>query len=259
VVAAFYPLAEAATKVGVDRVEVQNLTPPGVEPHDLELTPEAIAQIQEADVVLYLGGGFAPAVEQAVADAKGQAVDLLAGIGRPGDPHAWLDPVRYREMVDRTEEALAKASPKDAAAFAANAKAFDAQLALLDQEYRTGLAHCARNLIVTSHEAFGYLSERYGLVQQAIAGLSPDAEPSPARLAELDALVREKGVTTIFTEELVSPRVAETLAREVGVKTAVLNPLEGLTKEEVAAGADYISVMEQNLRIIQAALGCTAP
>ena len=218
-----------------------------------------IAQIQEADVVLYLGSGFAPAVEQAVRDAKGRAVDLLAGIGRPGDPHVWLDPVLYRAMVDRVEQALAAASPREAPAFAAGAKAFDSQLAGLDRDYRTGLAHCARDLIVTSHEAFGYLAERYGLVQQAIAGLSPEAEPSPARLAELTALVRDRGVTTIFTEELVSPKVAETLAAEAGVTTAVLNPLEGLSKEEIAAGADYIRVMEQNLRTLQAALGCRSP
>jgi zinc transport system substrate-binding protein len=256
VVASFYPLAEAAMKVGGDRVDVINLTPPGVEPHDLELTPDRIAQIQEADVVLYLGGGFAPAVEQAVADARGSTVDLLAGIGHPGDPHVWLDPVRYRTMVDRTERALAKASPQDAERFAADAQAFEAQLADLDREYRAGLARCARRVIVTSHEAFGYLAERYGLVQQAIAGLAPDVEPTPDRLAELAALVRDEGVTTIFTEELVSPKVAETLAREAGVKTAVLNPLEGLTDQEVAAGADYITVMRQNLRTLQAALGC---
>jgi zinc transport system substrate-binding protein len=268
VVAGFYPLAEAAHEVGGGLVDIRNLTPPGVEPHDLELTPNEIAAIQSADVVLYLGHGFAPAVEQASAQAGSKAIDLLQGMpleqgvpeeGQTGavtDPHVWLDPVLYRRAVDRVEQALVKARPQDMATFQANAKAFDARLDQLDNEYRTGLTGCARNVIVTAHAAFGYLSARYGLVQEPISGLSPDAEPSPQRLAQLVDLVRRDGVTTIFTEELVSPKVAETLAREVGVKTAVLNPLEGLTKQEVAAGQDYVSVMRSNLKTLEAALGC---
>jgi len=270
VVAGFYPLAEAATKVGGTLVGVQNLTPPGVEPHDLELTPDEIAAIQSADVVLYLSHGFAPAVEQAVTDAQGIRVDLVQGMSlKPGvaeegdkgpvsDPHVWLDPVLYRQLVARTERALAQARPADASTFESNAGAFQAELGGLDEEYRSGLTGCARDVIVTSHAAFGYLSARYGLTQEPIAGISPDAEPSPQRLAELARLVRREGVTTIFTEELVSPKVAETLANEVGVTTAVLNPLEGLTKQELSAGDDYVSVMRANLRALRQALGCPA-
>jgi zinc transport system substrate-binding protein len=268
VVAGFYPLAEAATKVGGDLVAVKNLTPPGIEPHDLELTPQEIADIQEAAVVFYLGGGFAPAVEQAVGDAKGVVVDLLQGmplhpgVPEPGesgpvtDPHVWLDPVLYRQVVDRVEATLARASPDGASTFHANAASFDTELSRLDQDYRSGLAGCARKVIVTSHAAFGYLAARYGLTQEPIAGLSPDAEPSAQRLSELADLVRRDGVTTIFTEELVSPKVAQTLAREVGVTTAVLNPLEGLTTQEVLAGKAYTSVMRANLKVLQQALGC---
>jgi zinc transport system substrate-binding protein len=267
VVAGFYPLAEAATKVGRALVDVQNLTPPGVEPHDLELTPGEIADIQSADVVLYLSHGFAPAVEQAVADAQGTTVDLLEGMplkpgepeeGSVSDPHVWLDPVLYQQLVDRTEQALAQASPADAATFESNATGFKAELSGLDDEYRSGLTGCARDVIVTSHAAFGYLSARYGLTQEPISGISPDAEPSPDRLAELTELVRREGVTTIFTEELVSPKVADTLANEVGVATAVLNPLEGLTGQELAAGHDYVSVMRINLDTLEQALGCPA-
>ena len=270
VVAGFYPLAEAAAKVGGSLVHVENLTPPGVEPHDLELTPGAIADIQSADVVLYLSHGFVPAVEQAVAGARGTTVDLLQGVplhagvpeeGQQGpvtDPHVWLDPVLYRNLVGRTEAALAKASPANAATFDVNAKAFKAELGRLDREYRSGLGRCARRVIVTSHAAFGYLSARYGLAQEPISGISPDAEPGADRLAQLAGLVKRDGVTTIFTEELVSPKVAETLAREVGVATAVLNPLEGLTKQEVSAGQDYLSVMRSNLKTLQRALGCSA-
>ncbi len=266
-VAAFYPLAEAASKVGGDPVSVENLTPAGVEPHDLELTPQAIADIQQADVVLYLGEGFAPAIEQAVADASGTTVDLLEGMQlQPGvpegdegsvtDPHVWLDPVLYRDLVDRVEATLAQASPDDASSFEANATSFDAELAALDDEYRRTLSGCDGDVIVTAHAAFGYLADRYGLTQEPIAGISPDAEPSAQRLAELADLVRREGVTTIFTEELVSPEVAETLANETGATTAVLNPLEGLTDQEVAAGEDYVSVMRGNLSILGTALGC---
>jgi zinc transport system substrate-binding protein len=270
VVAGFYPLAEAAAKVGGTLVNVQNLTPPGVEPHDLELTPDEIVDIQAAGVVLYLSHGFAPAVEQAVAGAQGIIVDLLQGMAlKPGvpeggedgpvsDPHVWLDPVLYRQLVDRTERALAQARPADASTFESNARAFQAELAQLDEEYRSGLDGCARHVIVTSHAAFGYLAARYGLTQVPIAGVSPDAEPSPQRLAELAQLVRRDGVTTIFTEELVSPKVAETLANEVGVATAVLNPLEGLTGRELSAGQDYVSVMRSNLQALEQALGCPA-
>jgi zinc transport system substrate-binding protein len=138
----------------------------------------------------------------------------------------------------------------------ANAAVFDGRLRALASEYRTGLADCARNVIVTSHAAFGYLAQRFGLQQESISGLSPEAEPTPDRLAELKALVERDGVTTIFTEELVSPKVAETLAQETGATTAVLNPLESLTPDEVSAGDDYASVMQQNLSELRTALGC---
>jgi zinc transport system substrate-binding protein len=267
VVASFYPLAEAAEQVGGTAVSVTNLTAPGVEPHDLELTPQQIAAISTADVVLYLGGGFQPAVEDALTDATGTTVDVSADLRSlpvPGgsdaslsaDPHVWLDPVLYGDIVRTTEQALAGASPSNAAAFEANAAAFDARLRALASEYRTGLGDCARNVIVTSHAAFGYLAQRFGLQQESISGLSPEAEPTPDRLAELKALVERDGVTTIFTEELVSPKVAETLAQETGATTAVLNPLESLTPDEVSAGDDYASVMQQNLSELRTALGC---
>jgi zinc transport system substrate-binding protein len=268
VVAGFYPVAEAAQQVGGASVRVENLTPPGVEPHDLELAPNQLEEIASADVVLYLGEGFAPAVQQAVGSAEGETVDLLSGmplqqgVPEPGqsgdilDPHVWLDPALYQRMVDRVETALAQADPPHASTFAANARRFDAQLTALDGEYRNGLASCQRNVIVTSHAAFGYLSRRYGLVQEPIAGLAPDVEPGPERLAQLTALVRRDGVTTIFTEQLVSPRVAQTLAQETGATTAVLNPLEGLTEQQIGDGQDYIGVMRQNLGILERALGC---
>jgi zinc transport system substrate-binding protein len=271
VVASFYPLSEAAARVGGDRVEVTNLTPPGVEPHDLELNPDQVSQIADADVVLYLGQGFQPAVQDAVsAVAQGTTVDMLQGtqtlqgVPEPGqtttgdivDPHVWLDPVLMQGIVERTERALTQVDPNGASTFKANAAAFNSQIASLDRAYRTGLSSCQRHDIVTSHAAFGYLARQYGLTQQPITGLSPEAEPDPRRLADLVALVEADGTTTIFTETLVSPKVAQTLASEAGVTTAVLDPLEGLTTQEVAAGADYLSVMRRNLSILRKALGC---
>jgi len=262
VVAAFYPLAYAATVIGGKYVTVSNLTPPGVEPHDLELTTDQVDALQNAGLVVVMGKGFQPAVEK-VAGGRDRGtlrvLDALAlGAKRRQDPHVWLDPVLMGKVVDEVRGALAKTDPAHAKVFAANAARLRTKLAALDAEYRTGLAACPRHLIVTAHEAFGHLAAEYGLRQEAIAGLSPDAEPSARRLAELSDLADAQGVTTIFTEELASPKVAQTLAREAGgVKTAVLNPLEGLTDREVARRDDYFTVMRANLRTIERALGCT--
>jgi zinc transport system substrate-binding protein len=268
VVAAFYPVMEVAHRVGGDLVDVTNLTAPGVEPHDLELAPDQAEAIATADVVLYLGEGFQPAVEDAIGDAQGMTVDVLSGlptIDPPGgseegltvDPHVWLDPRLYAEMVGEVRAALAKAAPEDASTFRANADAFTREITALAHDYAAGLEHCDRSLLVTNHAAFGYLAAEYGLTQQAISGVAPDAEPSAQRLAELKTLVEEQGVTTIFTEDLVSPKVAETLAEEAGVRTAVLHTLEGLTDQEVAAGDDYRSQMQENLSTLRVALGCS--
>jgi zinc transport system substrate-binding protein len=269
VVASFYPLAEAASKVGGDLVSVQNLTPPGVEPHDLELAPDDIEAIANADVIVYLGGGFQPAVEDALAEAEhAVTVDALNAVatnaapaseaeeGLTVDPHVWLDPARYEEIVRAVADALAKADPANDATYAANAQAYVAKIGALDEDFRAGLSDCERTTIVTSHEAFGYLADAYGLTQVGILGLSPEAEPDPRRLAELRDLVEREGVTTIFAEELVSPKVAETLANEAGVQVAVLNPIESLTDAEEQAGEDYLSLMRENLDTLRRALDC---
>jgi zinc transport system substrate-binding protein len=246
VVASFYPLAWAVEQVAGDTVELRNLTPPGTEPHDVELTARDVERIRSADIVLYLGGGFQPAVEDALEGADGEAIDLLVNpVGR--DPHVWLDPVRFAEVVERVAAALDRqyAAAKPVAALRA-----------LDREFARGLAHCQRREIVTAHEAFGYLARRYRLTQVAITGLSPEAEPTPQRLEEVIDRVRMTGATTVFFETLVSPRLAETVARETGARTAVLNPIEGLTEEQVDPGKDYLSLMRENLAALRTALGC---
>lgn len=255
VVASFYPLAWAAQQVGGDRVGVTNLTPAGAEPHDLELNPDQIDHVLDADLVIDLGRGFQPAVEQAAAQRSGRTAQLLPRGAK--DPHIWLDPVRMAGIVRTVQRDLAKVDPSGRALYAANARRVLAELRALDERYRAGLAHCTRDVIVTGHEAFGYLATRYGLRQEGVAGLSPDAEPDAKRIAQLTDLVKRTGTTTIFTEELVSPRIAQTLAREAGVKTETLDPLEGLTDRELRQGDDYVSVMDVNLKKLETALGCS--
>lgn len=254
VVASFYPIAWAAQQIGGGHVAVTNLTPPGAEPHDLELTPREIDRVLNADVVFELGHGFQPAVEQAAEQRGGPTVQLLPSGTK--DPHIWLDPVRMATIVRTVARELTKVDPKGRADYARNARRLLAELTALDARYREGLAHCQRNVIVTAHEAFGHLAKRYGLRQEGVAGLSPDAEPDAQRIGRLADLVKRDGVTTVFTEELVSPRIADTLAREAGVTTTTLNPLEGLTDREQALHEDYVSVMNQNLTKLRQALGC---
>jgi zinc transport system substrate-binding protein len=250
IVAAFYPLAFAAEQVGGASVTVRNLTPPGVEPHDLEVSPRDVQAIRSADLVLLLGHGFQPQLEDAAGngDKVVRLLDTPGLRGFPnGDPHVWLDPGRYRLIV---EEIGRKLDAKPAADRLA------VRLRALDAEYRQGLAHCARHEIVTSHEAFAYLAQRYGLRQIAITGLSPEAEPTPRALQRVVTLVRERHVTTVFFETLVSPKIAETVARETGAKTAPLNPIEGLTPSQAKRGDDYFSLMRANLNSLRRALGC---
>jgi zinc transport system substrate-binding protein len=253
VVAAFYPLAFAAEQVGGPSVDVKNLTPAGAEPHDLELTTGNVRDVDRADLVLYLGGGFMPGLETAVESRTGPSLDLLPGAQKAGgalagDPHVWLDPVRYAVMVRRIGVAL---GDEPAAARLVQ------RLARLDGEYRRGLAHCRRRQFVTSHAAFGYLARRYGLEQVPLEGLSPEAEPSARDIARLVGVVRSSGATTVFFETLISPKLAQTVAREARVGTAVLDPIEGLGKSAAGSGSDYFTVMRANLAALRKALGCT--
>jgi zinc transport system substrate-binding protein len=250
VVAAFYPIAFAAQEVGGPAIHVKNLTPPGVEPHDLEATPEDVTALESADLDLLMGHDFQPALEQAADQGSANVVDLLDTPGlelRPDDPHVWLDPVRYELLVRRIARALGHPN-----ATGPMIRRLDA----LNDEYRRGLADCERREIVTSHEAFGYLAERYGLRQVAITGLSPEAEPSPAHLSDVIARVRASDATTVFGETLLSPKLTDTVARETGARTAVLNPIEGLTPAEASRGEDYFSLMRENLAALRKGLGC---
>ncbi|MEV4483574.1 metal ABC transporter substrate-binding protein [Micromonospora coxensis] len=278
VVAAFYPLQFLAERIGGDAVTVSNLVKPGAEPHDLELNPGQVGQVTEAELIVYLKG-FQPAVDEAVAQNAGdRAFDVSTvqplltaaqaghdheGEGEAGhaedeaggpDPHLWLDPTRLATVGDKLAARLGAADPDRAADYTARATALRGELEKLDAEFTAGLKTCQRREIVVSHTAFGYLTERYRLEQVGISGLSPENEPNPKRLAEVAEEAREHKATTIFFETLVSPKVAETIATEVGAKTAVLDPLEGLSSDN---GGDYLSVMRTNLQTLRTALSCS--
>jgi zinc transport system substrate-binding protein len=267
VVAAFYPLQWTAQRVGGDLVHVDSLTPPGAEPHDLELTPKDVGAMVDADLVVHLAG-FQPAIDEAAAaeaadhswDA-GTAADLVPvsdASGKDGDgldPHFWLDPTRLAAVGDALAERLGDLDPDHAATYEKNAADLRDDLEALDAEIEDDLADCAVDTLVASHDAFGYLGDRYGFDVVGINGLSPSQEPDPAALAEITSLVEERGITTVYTETLVDPSVAETVANEAGVDTAVLDPLEGLTDK--SAGKDYLEVMRADASTLRKGQSCS--
>ncbi|KAF2780248.1 MULTISPECIES: zinc ABC transporter substrate-binding protein [Streptomyces] len=283
VVASFYPMEYLAEQIGGDHVNVTTLTEPGQEPHDLELSAKQTAQMGEADAVLYLKS-LQPAVDEAIAQSdvktKIDAATLTKledhgnvehdhggeehadehaeeehseGGEHSLDPHVWLDPVKYAEIAEGVAKSFEKADPDHADDYRKNAEALAKKLSGLDTAYKDGLKTTATKVFFTNHAAFGYLAERYGLTQEAINGLDPESEPSPARIKELQEEAKADGVTTVFYETLVSDKTAKTLAKDAGLKTDVLDPLEGITDK--SKGEDYVAVMESNLKALQAALG----
>jgi zinc transport system substrate-binding protein len=260
VVASFYPLQYVAQRIAGNDAEVESLASPGVEPHDLELTLQQTAAIADADVVVY-SRGFQPAVDATVDEnASGRVVDaaeeadLMTTADGSKDPHFWLDPNRLASVAVAVKRELVAADPDHAGAFEKNLVSLKRDLDDLDADFAAGLQGCERNTVVVSHDAFGYLGDRYDLDVHAISGLSPDAEPSPAHLRELSDLIESKGITTVFSETLASPAMADTLARDLGLRTAVLDPVEGLA--DSTADDDYLSLMRANLAALREANGC---
>ncbi len=266
VVASAYPFAWLVERVGGGTVDVDNLTGPGVEPHDVELTPQQVAEVSEADLVVY-EAGFQPAIDDALEQAglaDAAVLDVADTVplretgsadGAALDPHVWLDPRLMVTITEAVEERLADDDPEHADAYRRNADALVGDLIALDRAYVKGLARCERSTVVTTHDAFGYLGSRYGLDVVSIAGIDPTQEPAPAEQAAIADTVRAEGVTTIFTEELVSPAVADSIAAETGAETATLSPVEGLTDD--TADEDYLSLMRANLGALEEANGCS--
>ena len=275
VTAGFYPLAWVAERVGGADVEVVSLTDPGVEPHDIEPTFARTVALARADLVV-VEHGLQPAIDEAVEqNAEGTVLDVtdVVHLRHAGDehaeeetveehdhehgdvdPHFWLDPALLAEVGDAVAADLTALDPQHAASYAANARTLRSDLAELDEAFASGLADCERHLIVASHDAFGYWG-KYGIEVAPVTGLTPDAEPTPAGLARLQQLIRDEGITTVFSERLASPKLTESLARDLGLRTAVLDPVEGLTSDD--SGDDYLSLMRDNLTALEEANGCT--
>jgi zinc transport system substrate-binding protein len=277
----FYPMYDFTTHVAGSLADVGILIPAGVEPHDWEPTPRDMGRLEDSNVLIYNGAGLEGWVDQVVSaldsdklvqveasrgislldgfhDAEDEETDEGSGWNRKDagglDPHVWLSPQQAIREVQNIEAGLIQAAPEHTAEFRANAEAYIAQLEQLDKEYRQGLEHVKRKDFVTQHAAFGYLAKDYGLEQIPIAGLSPEQEPSASSMADIIQFARAHHTKTIFFETLVSSKVADTVAHEIGAKTAVLNPIEGLTDEELASHMDYLAVMRQNLKALEQAL-----
>jgi len=259
VVASFYPLAFLAEEIGGDKVVVRNITPTGAEPHEYEPSPRDLAEMEQSRVLIVNGLGLEPWYENAKKNIDPKKTDILAvgdGLGNTKDPHVWLSPVFMKIMGEKIERAFTKADPKNEKYYTENLQAVQAKLDILNMEYAQGLINCEQKSIVTSHKAFGYLASDYHLVQIPIAGLSPDAEPSSKQLADIATFAKANKIGYIFFESLASPKLSETIATEIKAKTLVLNPIEGLTKEEMLQGKNYLSVMRENLANLQIALSC---
>lgn len=276
VVASFYPMAFLAERIGGNHVHVTSLTKPGQEPHDLEVSVRQRVGMEAADAVLYLKN-LQPAVDDAVAQSevrtKIDAASLTTlerhgnevgghaaehdthedGESAGADPHIWLDPVKYAEVAKGVGAAFEKADPDHAADYRKNTAALVGRLDELNTRFEDGLAHTGSKVFITTHAAFGYLAERYGLTEEAINGLDPESEPSVNRVKDLERLAKADGVTTVFYETLVSDKTARTVARDAGLKTDVLDPIEGITDN--SRGTDYFSVQEANLKALRTALG----
>lgn len=253
VVVSFYPLEYVAARIGGDTVTIENLTPEGADPHNLDLSSKQVAQIGEASLVVYVSG-LTPAVDDALDVAEpDREVDTVGVADLDGsDPHFWLDPTRLSQVAEQVADAFAKVDPEHAAGYRERADALATDLARLDRRYSRRLAPCAGDTLVTSHEAFGYLAERYDLHQSGISGIDPEVEPSPARLREVANIVDRTGVQTLFFETRTGPDTTRALAEELGVTTDVLNPIESQTDEN----DDYLDIMNNNLMALRRGLPC---
>ena len=269
VVTTVYPLYEFTRQIAGSSAKVVSLVPPGAEPHDWEPSPRDLTQIRGARLLVYNGAGLDPWVTKLLEDPaiKGtaivqatQGIALQTPAGAEGrrvpDPHVWLDPVLAQSMVETIRSALATADPEHAAAYNENAAKFRTRLEALHEAFRAGLAQCARREVIASHAAFGYLARRYGLTVISLMGVAPDSEPTPGQLAAVVRFARDKKVQYIFFETLVGPRLADTLAREIGARTLPFNPIEGVARDEQSTGRDYVALMEENLKNLRVALDC---
>lgn len=259
VVVSFYPLYDFTKNIGKEKINVIVIIPFGVEPHDWEPTPKDISKILNADLFIYNGAGLEPWAKRLVKDVKNKGIvviDIYNAISAKGeDPHIWLDPVLVKAQLKVIKNALVKLDSKNKSYYENNYKSYLKKIDTLDKEIKDTLARCKKKIFVTSHNAFSRFAERYGLIQIPMTGITPEAEPNPRDLAEVIKIIKEKKIEYVFTEPLISPKLAQSISRETGAKVLVLDPIEGLSQKEIEAGKDYISKMRENLKNLKLALG----
>jgi zinc transport system substrate-binding protein len=265
-VASFYPVYFLVSKIGGERINLDNVIPFGMEPHDYEPTAKQMAFIEKSDLLFVNGGGVEPWTDRLTLSSKTVVTEVGAGLFSRKfndgnlmrlDPHIWLSPILMQKMAETVKNELIKADPINAEFYRVSAARLIGDFVALDDEYRKVLSVCANRVIVTSHSAFFYLADAYGLEQVSIAGLSPEEEPSPKQMADIVKLVKNQNITHIFFENLVSPKLAQTIADETGAVTMVLDPLEGISESDISAGVDYFTKMRDNLAQLKTALQCT--
>lgn len=280
VIASFYPLYYFTQRIGGDRVDVKTIVPPGVEPHDFEISPRDAADIENSDLVVVNGAGFEPWFEKVRPDLDtkkinyavlSEGISLLKGAGHEEegtteeenhaeeeavDPHIWLSPVVAQKMVQKITKGLIKSSPENESFYKENEKKLQSDLIVLNQDFQKGLSSCKKKDFVTSHAAFAYIAKEYGLNQVSISGISPEEEPSAQKLAQVSDFVKKNNIEYIFFEKFINPRLSNTIANETGAKTLVLDPIEGLSDDDIRAGKNYFTVMRSNLNNLRIALQC---
>lgn len=266
VITSFYPLYFFASQIGGNKAEVQNITPAGAEPHDYEPTAQDMARIEKSNLLILNGGNLEAWGDKIKENTKG-VVTVIAGKGLINqkmtegeqsiqDPHIWLSPALAQQEIKTILDGFIQIDVQNKSYYNENANKLLSQINSLDMEFKHGLANCNQKDIITSHAAFGYLAQTYGLNQVAISGLSPDEEPSPKQLAEVARFAKNHNVKYIFFEKLVSPKLSETIASEIGAKTLVLDPIEGVSKEDAKMGKNYLTIMKENLNNLKIALEC---
>lgn len=258
VTTSFYPLYFFAKEIGGDKADIVNITPAGSEPHDYDPTPANIVQIEKSKLLILNGAGLELWGDKIRENLKGKKTVILTMEEEKTvkDPHVWLSPLLAKKQVEKITQGFEQVDSTHSSYYQGNAKELEDTLDALDKKFKDGLRTCKQKDIITSHAAFGYLAQSYGFNQVAISGLSPDEEPPPSKLAEVAKFAKENTIKYIFFESLVSPKLSQTIAKEVGAKSLVLNPIEGLTPEEMQAGKNYSTLMEENLSNLKLALEC---